>query len=202
MGFILDGASTTFWNVPRTLAKLGLPGGGSVPSTRLINTTSPLTGGGDLSADRTISWAGTTTNVPEGANLYYTAARFNTAFGAKSTTDLIEGTNLYYTNARTDARIAAATLTQSQITGLVAALAAKVGSSGNIGFFGASAQSQQAVAALTNNVTAGGTDDVIASYSDLTLYANDAVAIRNDLYQISRKLGQVVAALRLYGLLG
>ena len=42
----------------------------------------------------------TTTNVPEGTNLYYTAARFNTAFSSKSTTDLAEGTNLYYTAAR------------------------------------------------------------------------------------------------------
>ena len=42
----------------------------------------------------------TTTIVAEGTNLYYTAARFNTAFAAKSTTDLAEGTNLYFTNTR------------------------------------------------------------------------------------------------------
>jgi hypothetical protein len=41
-----------------------------------------------------------TTNIPEGTNLYYTQARFNTAFAAKSTTDLVEGVNLYYTNGR------------------------------------------------------------------------------------------------------
>ena len=29
--------------------------GGTVPSTRKINTTAPLTGGGDLSADRTLA---------------------------------------------------------------------------------------------------------------------------------------------------
>jgi hypothetical protein len=46
----------------------------------------------------------TTTNINEGTNLYYTAARFNTAFAAKSTDDLSEGiTNLYYTNARAKA---------------------------------------------------------------------------------------------------
>ena len=38
--------------------------------------------------------------VPENTNLYYTAARFNTAFSGKSTTDLAEGTNLYYTASR------------------------------------------------------------------------------------------------------
>lgn len=42
----------------------------------------------------------TTTDLAEGTNLYYTAARFNTAFSGKSTTDLAEGTNLYFTNAR------------------------------------------------------------------------------------------------------
>jgi hypothetical protein len=41
-----------------------------------------------------------TTNLAEGSNLYYTQARFNTAFAAKTTTDLAEGTNLYYTDAR------------------------------------------------------------------------------------------------------
>jgi len=117
------------------------------PTTRTISTTAPLTGGGDLSADRTLSmpaattsasgyltstdWntfngkqpliaAGTTAQyyrgdktfqtldtsaVAEGTNLYYTQARFNTAFGGKTTTDLTEGTNLYYTDARAQASI-------------------------------------------------------------------------------------------------
>ena len=45
----------------------------------------------------------TTDNLSEGSsNLYYTQARFNTAFAAKSTSDLSEGTNLYYTTARSD----------------------------------------------------------------------------------------------------
>ena len=51
----------------------------------------------------------TTDNLSEGlTNLYYTQARFDSAFAAKSTTDLTEGTNLYYTDARADARISAA----------------------------------------------------------------------------------------------
>ena len=44
--------------------------------------------------------AATTTNITEGTNLYYTQARFDTAFAAKSTSNLTEGTNLYYTTAR------------------------------------------------------------------------------------------------------
>jgi len=44
----------------------------------------------------------TTSDLAEGTNLYYTTARFDTAFSGKSTTDLSEGTNLYYTTARFD----------------------------------------------------------------------------------------------------
>ena len=50
----------------------------------------------------------TTANLAEVTNLYYTQARFDSAFTAKSTTNLSEGTNLYYTDARADARITAA----------------------------------------------------------------------------------------------
>ena len=44
--------------------------------------------------------AKSTTNLTEGTNLYYTQARFNSAFTAKSTSDLSEGTNQYFTAAR------------------------------------------------------------------------------------------------------
>jgi hypothetical protein len=49
----------------------------------------------------------TTSDIAEGSNLYYTTARFDSAFGSKTTTNLTEGTNLYFTDARADARIAA-----------------------------------------------------------------------------------------------
>jgi len=72
----------------------------------------------------------------------------------------------------------------------------------NIGFFGVAAVVQQVSGAnLTNSVTVGGTDDTIANFTDLTVYANDAATIRNDIYQLARKLKQVNDALRLYGLL-
>lgn len=48
-----------------------------------------------------------TTNLSEGSNLYYTAARFNSAFSSKSTADLSEGSNLYYTDERVDDRVSA-----------------------------------------------------------------------------------------------
>jgi hypothetical protein len=49
--------------------------------------------------------AKSTSNLSEGTNLYYTDARFNTAFSAKNTGNLSEGTNLYYTTARANSAI-------------------------------------------------------------------------------------------------
>jgi len=54
---------------------------------------------------------------------------------------------------------------------------------------------------LTNSVTVGGTDDTIANYTDLSTYANDAAAIRNNLYQLAKKLKVVNDALRVLGIL-
>lgn len=72
---------------------------------------------------------------------------------------------------------------------------------GNIGFFGVTAVAQQTSGAnLTNNVTSGGTDDTITNWTDLSTYATDAAAIRNAIYQLSRKLKQINDGLRSYGL--
>lgn len=62
----------------------------------------------------------TTTLVTEGANLYYTQARFDAAFSAKSTTNLSEGTNLYFTTARARTAIAtpSAPLSYNSTTGV------------------------------------------------------------------------------------
>ena len=141
-GLFLD--SDNVWR-PRTIAEV--LGYTPVTSARTISTTAPLTGGGDLSADRTISMPAATTSVSgyltttdwntfnnkqplitagttaqyyrgdktfqtldtlavaENTNLYYTQARFDTAFSGKSTTNLAEGTNLYFTTARAQAAI-------------------------------------------------------------------------------------------------
>jgi hypothetical protein len=73
---------------------------------------------------------------------------------------------------------------------------------GNLAFFGNAAVVKQISGGdLTNSVTAGGTTDKIDDYGDLVVYANDAAAIRNDIYQLARKLKQVNDALRDYGLL-
>ena len=61
-------------------------------NTFTINAT-PSGSGYDLSAN-------TTSDLPEGTNLYYTSARFDTRLGTKTTDDLTEGSNLYYTTTR------------------------------------------------------------------------------------------------------
>lgn len=99
---------------------------------------------------------------------------------------------------------AASTFDGGTVTvGGTTATAVNVGRSGqSIGFFGATAQTQQVDGyAITNNVNSGGILGKIANYTDLTVYANDANAIRNNLYQITAKLKIIDDALRLYGLL-
>lgn len=83
-----------------------------------------------------------------------------------------------------------------------AGVAAQVGNTtGTVGFFGSAGATRVTQAALTNSVTAGGVTGTIANYTDLSVYANDSAAIRNDIYQLSLALTNVVSALRSYGLL-
>ena len=76
---------------------------GSITNAKLSNSSitinsNSLSLGGTLTLD--------TDDIGEGSsNLYYTQARFDSAFAAKSTSDLSEGTNLYYTDARFDTRL-------------------------------------------------------------------------------------------------
>lgn len=74
---LLDGAPLRVWNLTQAQTKLGITAGG-VPPTRLINTTAPLAGGGDLSVDRTLSMPAAT-NVADG----YLTALDHTSFSSK-----------------------------------------------------------------------------------------------------------------------
>ncbi len=71
-----------------------------------------------------------------------------------------------------------------------------------IGFFNATPVIQQTQGAITNSVTAGGSTGTIANFTDLTVYANDSAAIRNDIYQLALGLQGCIAGLRTLGLLG
>ena len=71
-----------------------------------------------------------------------------------------------------------------------------------LSFFGADSVVQQVDGAdLINNVTAGGTNDTIADYTNLVTYSMDAATIRNDIHQLARKVKIIGDALRDYGLL-
>lgn len=70
-----------------------------------------LTDGVIKASSGILSGSSTTSDLPEGTNLYFTNSRFDTRFGTKSTTDLIEGLNLYYTDGRFDTRFALKTTT-------------------------------------------------------------------------------------------
>ena len=73
------------------------------------NVTGDITGNitGDVTGTVSSIANHDTDDLSEGSsNLYYTQARFDSAFTGKSTSDLSEGTNLYYTDARFDTRLA------------------------------------------------------------------------------------------------
>lgn len=100
--------------------------------------------------------------------------------------------------------VAATTLTSTGASaiGTGAGVAARLGNTtGTVGFFGSVGATKVTQGAITNSVTAGGVTGTIANYSDLTVYANDSAAIRNDIYQLSLALSNTVGALRSYGLL-
>ena len=77
---------------------------------------------------------------------------------------------------------------------------ANPGPPSKIGFFGTAVVQQTSGADLTNNVTAGGVDNTIADFTSLTVYTTDGATIRNDIYQLARKLKQINDGLRAYGL--
>jgi len=146
-----------------------------------------------LATDAEVS-AGTATNVvvtPAQLNSVSTGANFASppALGFGSTTPRpVHATTLTSTGATT--------------IGSGSGVATAVGNStGTLGFFGSAGATKVTQGAITNSVTAGGTTGTIANYTDLSVYANDATAIRNDIYQLSHALANVVGALRSYGLL-
>jgi hypothetical protein len=72
--------------------------------TNLLDGTNPTDAVNKSQLDSVSANVGalTTDDVAEASNLYYTTARFDTAFAGKSTDDLAEGANLYFTDERVD----------------------------------------------------------------------------------------------------
>jgi len=101
----------------------------------------------------------TTSNISEGTNLYYTAARFNSAFATKTTTDLTEGTNLYFTNARAQGAISLTTL----------------GTSGAATYSGGVLNIPQYQAVITDPVTGVGTTNYVAKWTSGSVVGNSII---------------------------
>ena len=78
-----------------------------------------------------VAGSSTTTDLPEGSNLYFTNGRFNTQFATKTTTDLTEGLNLYFTNSRARSSISATSpLLYNSGTGILSEQPANTSQSG------------------------------------------------------------------------
>lgn len=92
----------------------GSGGGGGVPTTRAINTTAPLSGGGDLSVDRTLAVADASTSAKGVVEL---ATDGESAAGV-----VVQGNDARMSNARTPT---AHSHPESDITNLVTDLTAK-----------------------------------------------------------------------------
>jgi len=98
---LAEGASNLYFTTERVDDQVAtlLTAGSNITLT-YDDTAGTLTIAGEVEDDLSNN---DTDDLAEGTtNLYYTTARFDTAFSGKSTTDLTEGTNLYYTTARFD----------------------------------------------------------------------------------------------------
>ena len=128
----------------------------------------------------------TTTNLSEGANLYYTTARADSAFDlrliTKTTSNLAEGSNKYYTSARADSdakhAISAGTgVTYSSTTGIIS-IGQAVGTGDTPTFNGLSASSSKITSLATPTI---GTDAANKSYVDTiaaaSLHYHDPVRV-------------------------
>lgn len=145
-----------------------------------------------------------TAAVGEMGNIYFQANRTtggNTVFGRiESTVNSISNTSY---SGQMNIKLPVSGVEQTFISMVGATAQINLGiSGGSVGFFGGGgATIGTSGANLTNSVTSGGTTDTISDFTSLTVYATDAATIRNDIYQLARKLKQVNDALRAYGLL-
>jgi len=162
-------------------------------------TTLDIKGGTDLSVDGAALTTGLTAALLSEALLFFT----NTDITGAEAETLTDGSNAdalhaHAALAATSADISIVTTTGGDVD-ITAAGGVDINGA-TIGIFGTTSVAQQVSGAdLTNNVTSGGTSDVIDDFTDLSTYATDAAAIRNAIYQLTRKLKQVNDGMRAYG---
>jgi hypothetical protein len=169
-----------------------------------IGSTFTATVGNDVHG---IAFEGTLQNAASGTNSVMSALRIAPTFAATAGATIVNalGIDIPTFAAPTGTTIAAGLrIAAPTAAGTNYAIDVTSGScifAGNMGFFSATPAAQQTSGAnLTNNVTSGGSNDTIANFTDLTTYSNDAATIRNDIYQLARKVKQINDGLRTFGL--
>lgn len=143
----------------------------------------------------------TSLNLANAANTGALVTNINSGIsGANSTVNILQGNataGIQTLNILGGTQAGVMNVAQGAVVNVLNLLS----STSKLGAFGATAVVQQTQAALTNSVTAGGTTGTIANFTDLSVYANDSTAIRNDIYQLSLALSSVITGMRAYGLL-
>ena len=110
-GSLVYDANTNKWKAGQEAAEIELVDLSSPQSLsqKSISTSDLDLSGQSLTIDDShadqIAGQTSTTELPEGTNLYYTTARWDTKMAAADTGDLSEGSNLYHTTARARASV-------------------------------------------------------------------------------------------------
>jgi len=153
--------------------------------------------------DHTLTMTGSTADITSTTNAMVSIGQLTVANSVGAQQFTKEVSSLYIKGppiAGTNVTFAATPLSLNIASG-GAHFGGAVDIAGNIGFYGVAPVVQVDTGDnMTNNVTSGGTIDVVANYTDLTTYANDSAAIRNNLFRITEKLKKLDDALRLNGL--
>ena len=120
--------------------------------------------------------AKTTNDLTENTYLYYTQARFDSAFSSKTTNDLTENTNLYYTDTRANAAIDAR-VNKAFVDALNVEAASVAANSVALGT-DTTGNYVQSITGTANKVSVSGSGSESAA---VTLSLPDDVQIANDL---------------------
>lgn len=166
---IINGDTQTIVEVPDALVQVGgvwtiaATSPGTVPATRQINTTAPLTGGGDLSADRTIAIPAAT--VTGGGYMTTTQVSTLATASTNATTALADA-------AAAQATANAALVKANNLSDLTNASTART----NLGLGTAATQASTAFATAAQGTLADGAAQKSANLSDL---ANASTARTN-----------------------
>ena len=211
------------------VSKFSVSGGGNLTVAGTSNLTGAITGGSTLAITGTSNFTGaivasggaTVLKSSAGTVLgstYSSASPLATNYAIKGVMDSGDGIAGYFANANNFAYSGAALLKAELLNGTDSGTCLQLVNAGSgpylvagailsvnkttLSFFGATGTTQAASGAtLTNNVTAGGTTNTLADFTSLTVYATDAAAIRNNIYQLGQKVKALTDALRNYGLL-